>query len=236
MPVLEQILISVSSLCDDSHTVEFTNQRCVVKKDKCVVGIGERTGGMCSANLQQASERTFATPNVTGDVLEVWGSRLTRKVWKAITKMEQGGAVRGLDLNAGHSTNNCSHYDEGTIKYTLMRTNTALETRSGAVVHIKFEKLDVPSVVGAKYFVPFIDQASEQVSACHIRTKGEAPKLLKRYVCWVKQQKECRVKKIVLDGGKKYIKGTAKRQINGIMFCITASYAPEENGGAERMN
>lgn len=46
VPNVEHSLISVSGLCDDCHTVGLSEKNCVVKKNKNVIAIGERTGGM----------------------------------------------------------------------------------------------------------------------------------------------------------------------------------------------
>lgn len=49
---------------------------------------------------------------------------------------------------------------------------------------------------------------------------------------WVERQIDCRVKKIVLDRAKEYIKGTKELKANGTNICVTAGYISEENGRA----
>lgn len=72
VPDAEHSLNSVSSLCDDDATVDFTNRKCVVRKDRCMVGVGERAGKTHSVNLHQSIDKQIATSDITGDMLSVW--------------------------------------------------------------------------------------------------------------------------------------------------------------------
>lgn len=59
---VDHSLILVSSFCDEDHTVEFTNNMCVVGKKDCVNGVGGRAGGMYFVKLKRASDKSFGTP------------------------------------------------------------------------------------------------------------------------------------------------------------------------------
>lgn len=61
LPDIEHGLVSVSSLLEDCHMVEFTTSKCAVKKRNCVVDVARRTGGMLSVNLQRARNKEMAT-------------------------------------------------------------------------------------------------------------------------------------------------------------------------------
>lgn len=63
---IEHSLISVSSLCDNSHAVEFGNINCVVKKEGNVIVIGGRKGRMYLVKLPRTWERAMRTPVISG--------------------------------------------------------------------------------------------------------------------------------------------------------------------------
>lgn len=97
-------LISVSSLCDDDHTVEYTNQKCVAKKKNCLVDVGAQAGGMYSVNLYRAHDKSLLTTDVSGDMLHDRLSRLAHADRSSSTKMAQLVSVRGLYMTGAGST------------------------------------------------------------------------------------------------------------------------------------
>lgn len=94
----------------------------------------------------------------------------------------------------------------------------------------------VPSLAGTKFFVTFIDEASNHLRVAHRRNKGEAAYFLKRLVKWMELQTELNVKLNVLDGGKEYLEGAETLEADGIEIKKSAWYISQENGRAERMN
>lgn len=51
-------------------------------------------------------------------------------------------------------------------------SRTQLETRAGTVVHSDASEMNAPSLDGAKYFLRFVDVASENSRAAHMKSKG----------------------------------------------------------------
>lgn len=82
------------------------------------------------------------------------------------------------------------------------------------------------------YFVTFIDEGSCLVRAFLIKSKDEAVELLKRQDCWVERQSRCMVKKIMLVGGREYVKGSKDLEVQGIQSHPAALYTPQEKGKA----
>lgn len=95
-----------------------------------------------------------------------------------------------------------------------MKSPANFETRIGVLLHSGVTEMNVPSVGGAKYFVKCIGEKSGNFSACHVKTKAEAAGFLKRHACWFGRRTDFRVKKIVLDGGKEYIKKTNELEVD----------------------
>lgn len=79
-----------------------------------------------------------------------------------------------------------------------------------------------------KIFITSIDEAMRQLSACHMKEKRDAAELLKWHIVMVEQQTDCMVRKIVLDGRNKYIRGSKELQVYGIKITPGASYIPKK--------
>lgn len=62
---IDHSMIFVPNLFDYNQTVEFTNKKCIFKKDNCTVDVRERAGEKYCVNVQQLSEKAFAIVNVT---------------------------------------------------------------------------------------------------------------------------------------------------------------------------
>lgn len=62
----------------------------------------------------------------------------------------------------------------------------------------------------------FSEEDSEHVTAFRMKTKDVAAELMKRYVKWSERQTNRKLKKIVPDGGKEYLKGCASLVADGI--------------------
>lgn len=100
------------------------------------------------------------------------------------------------------------------MRNTPIKSRNILETRPGAVVHSDVAEMNDSSVGGARYFITFIDEASEHQGAGHMKTICEAAELLKLYILRLERQTDPVVKNIVLDGGKEYMKGSRELQID----------------------
>lgn len=105
---------------------------------------------------------------------------------------------------------------------TLMCSRTNLETRLGAVLHTYEAELSARSVRGAKYYVFSIDEASGNVSTCHMETRPEVAGFLKQSIHCVGLRTDCPVMKTLLEKGKEYIKETTEPVIDGIEVSVTA--------------
>lgn len=202
MPVHEHSLVYVSRLCDDGHTVEFKTNQCDVKRKDWAVGVCESAGGIYSVNLQRLVYKAMVTRDATGDILSVLNARIAHPDRGTINKVAKSGAVHGMEMAEGPSTNNCSTFVDGTMTNRPMCSPSIFEGRSSAVCHTDVVEMNVPSVGEDSYFVTFIDVASGYVSASHLETEGEAAEFLKRTVRRFKRQTGCVVKNILLDRGK----------------------------------
>lgn len=61
--------LSVSSLCDDCHKVEFSEKKWVVQKNGNVTTVGERMSGIYPVNLLGVFEKAMKTTEVSKEIL-----------------------------------------------------------------------------------------------------------------------------------------------------------------------
>lgn len=87
VPEVERRLDSGSSLYDNVHTIKFTDRNCPEKKKNCVVGFGERAGGMNFVKLQLGSRKVIAVAEDNGDRLSVYHARHAHADRNSIRKM-----------------------------------------------------------------------------------------------------------------------------------------------------
>lgn len=69
---IKHILVSVSKLSENNHTVEFMNDKCIVKESNWAVSVGERSGGIYFVILQRVNDKALATSHFLGYVMTVW--------------------------------------------------------------------------------------------------------------------------------------------------------------------
>lgn len=119
-------------------------------------------------------EKVLAASEGNGDTLSVWHSSLAHADRDAIRKMRQNNEVRGKDMTIPLAANTCSSGDEGTMPNTSIKSRAYPLTLAGASIHTRVAEGNVKSIGRAKYFVPFIGEASAPLGACHMKAKVEA--------------------------------------------------------------
>lgn len=97
----------MSNLCDDSHTVDFTNRKLVFEKDNSAVEAGKLVDRVYSIDIQRVIDTTMATLDATWDVLSVWHARLAHADQNAIKEIARSDAVQGSDMTKLRPTNSC---------------------------------------------------------------------------------------------------------------------------------
>nr|GEU54557.1 Gag-Pol polyprotein [Tanacetum cinerariifolium] len=106
------------------------------------------------------------------------------------------------------------------------------------LVHSDVWQAPVLSLVGAKYFVSFIDDYSRRCWVYPIKKKYDVFKVFKVYKAWVKLDSGKKIKCLRTDNESEYTGDefdTFCRQ-EGIKRQFTTAYTPQHNGVAERMN
>lgn len=114
-----------------------------------VIAIGHRTGGMYLADLRGTAENAIITPEVSGEMLRLWHSRLAHATKTAIKQTMALKAISGFDKVYLQPARSCSSCVEGTMPKTAMKLRVTLERQPSAVFPTNVAKISVTSIGGA---------------------------------------------------------------------------------------
>jgi transposase InsO family protein len=96
--------------------------------------------------------------------------------------------------------------------------------------------LEVQSIGGNHYFLPFIDEFTRYVWIYMIEKKSDVFTKFKKFKLQVEKESECSIKKLRTDGGGEYVSNEFAKfcEQEGIVHEVIAPYTPQHNGIAER--
>jgi transposase InsO family protein len=91
---------------------------------------------------------------------------------------------------------------------------------------------------GGRYFITFIDDYTRYDHVYLISHKSEALAFFKKFIIFIKNQLDIKVKALRTDRGRKYLSDKFKQMCEekGILRQLTIPYTPQQNGAAERRN
>ena len=201
-----------------------------------IVGTGNLWNGVYQVQFSRFLAKDKVSSAVTKSSADIWHTRIVHADKAAIERTAKEEAVAGIEDNTKIEGKSCSSCIIGKMANGSMRLRTTLDSRPGAVVHWDVAQIIVPSLGGNRYYVTFIDEASNYVRAVPLKKKFEASKELDRHVAWVQMQTGRSVVRILIDGGREYVKAAMIPQDEGIKVDNTSRYTLEENKLAERMN
>ena len=95
-----------------------------------------------------------------------------------------------------------------------------------------------PSLGGSKYVATFLDDFSRLSVVVPLPSKAEVIPTVKRIITMLETQSGQKLRKVRTDRGGEYLNNELKDFYisKGIVHQTTASYTPEQNGKAERLN
>jgi transposase InsO family protein len=98
--------------------------------------------------------------------------------------------------------------------------------------------LEVQSIGGNHYFLPFIDEFTRYVWIYMIEKKSDVFTKFKKFKLQVEKESECSIKKLRTDGGGEYVSNEFAKfcEQEGIVHEVIAPYTPQHNEIAERKN
>ncbi|CAK9800955.1 Retrovirus-related Pol polyprotein from transposon TNT 1-94 [Anthophora plagiata] len=238
VPELKTNLISVPKVVDSGRQVLFTKtQARVINPDGVTIAVANREGNLF---VMRSMAHSTALASQDNDEILEWHRRLGHLNETDLRKLKEKDMVRGLTLSQKDRLPTCEICIEN--KQSATPFPKVSNRRSKELVHRIHSDLCGPmrvkSVGGAAYFATFIDDASRWVKVCILKSKDEVKNAFKAYKALVENQTTRKIKILRTDNGLEYCGKEFTKYLEecGIKREQTASYSPQQNGVAERMN
>ncbi len=168
-------------------------------------------------------------------MLNLWHAGFVHADRRVIRHMAGIDLARGLELNEKVGLREYGPCVEATMVNGLMKSRTVVTSVPGTVIYTDFAEINVLSLDSAKYYVVIIDEDSVHVCAAHLKSKCDSASYKVKYVKWVERLAGNSVKRIVLDGGKGYLKAAKTLKSYGIDIDESVRYTIQKNGRPDRM-
>lgn len=234
-PDLAVNLLSVSEICSEGNTVEFSSQGCKIFNPKGQLLVT----GRVENGLYKLNAKTTAVANAVakgGSSIELWHRRLAHlniKSLKELRQMSTGIEFENEDLAV------CQPCLEGKEKRAPFSIN---EKRSSDVFELIHSDvcgfMEKTSLGGSRYFVTFIDDFSKKTFVYFLKAKDQVQEAFEDFKAYAENQTGKKIKVLRSDNGTEYNNKSMKRFLRnaGIEQEFTSAYNPEQNGRAERYN
>ncbi|XP_062103129.1 uncharacterized protein LOC133814150 [Humulus lupulus] len=236
---LKANLLSISQLCDDHYTVNFSKSTCLVKStDGCSVLSGTRSNDNC-----YMLDNTEVCSRVTLDKSDLWHYRLGHLNYRDLRKLVKLKAVRGVPDFKVSRERVCGPCQQGKqvrsshppIKMLL--TNRALE-----LLHIDLMgPMQTESLNGKRYVMVCVDDFTRYTWVQFIREKSDTFGVFSALCLRLQNEKVLKIAKVFRlrsDHGKEFENALFAEFCDhmGIAHEFSAPKTPQQNGVVERKN
>lgn len=240
VPQLESGLLSVSKITDSGYSVLFKRD-CVAVLDESneVVVQGERSGGLYVLKEEERTSLAVGQRH-TLDCQHTWHRRFGHRDPAVLDRLQKEALVTGLKLVKCGATMVCECCLEGKMaRLPYPQQSTRKTTQPLELIHTDLcGPMSNVTPGGNKYFLSLIDDYSRYIVVYLLKDKAEAKDCIKDFVRLVENKFGRKPKVIRSDRGGEFVNNDLKsfyRQ-EGIEMQLTAGYAPQQNGVAERRN
>lgn len=229
-------LLSVSQIVQNGNGVIFRNGKCeITNSEKQLIAFATLSNSVYV--LERPSDVNMMASTSNSKSLELWHKRLGHTNSRNMS-MIQNGIGTGVKFNGNPETfcETCvrGKHSRLPFKQSNTKTNEVLE-----LVHSDFcGPVEVDSLGGSKYFLTFLDDFSKKVFVYIIKTKSEVSAKFIEFKQLAENQTGKRIRILRSDNGKEYCNQGLLSVLNkfGIQHQLTATYSPQQNGKAERIN
>jgi transposase InsO family protein len=234
-------LFSVRQAKSTGAGVEFVGSTCIVKAPttrKASIRALPR-GGLYRFKTMHTSESAMAA--TAGETAQLWHRRFGHMGFDNMSKLPS--IVNGLKITAEEfkkagesSCEPCIMSKQHRIPFKSSNTKS---TRVLDLLHMDVcGHMQEPLLGGSKYVATFLDDFSRLSVVVPLSSKAEVIPTVKRIITMLETQSGQKLPKVRTDRGGEYLNNELKDFYisKGIVHQTTASYTPEHNGKAERLN
>ncbi|KAJ2914738.1 hypothetical protein MD484_g5685, partial [Candolleomyces efflorescens] len=176
---------------------------------------------------------TFVPPKLTA---ALWHCRLGHPGREAVRSVLQGGVVDGVTSVDSDLTFKCVDCIRGRFPALPFDNNGNRFESPGALMHIDTCGPFPVRTMGCRYFIVVLDDATNFSWTCLMKTRDQAFGFFKFVEARLLTLLDKRVIRVRLDGAAELCKGVLEEHFRaqGISYQVTARYAHQQNGKAER--
>ena len=243
VPKINGLLISMSQILENYEVKHDKNDHSIMHENVIIATAETRRGiivltNVCSFNTNNtACYNTHTTKQNNKNIL--WHRRFNHLNYNYIKKLKTNNTNnKNFDFNVKIDNPLCSECIRGKQVEKHFKISSSRATKPFDLIHTDVCQSSSPSVSNKKYFITFLDDHTSFLWTVPIEHKSDVTSVIKNFVRSVKNRFGKNIKTIRSDKGGEYINHVlntffAKR---GITHQTSATYTPQQNGRAERVN
>ena len=173
---------------------------------------------------------------------ERWHRRYGHLSWSGLAKLARSGSVAGMDVPAEVFEQLAREEPCETCELTkhVSKSYPATGSRATApldLIHTDIWQGDRPGRGGIKYMLTVLDDYSKFARVVMMKSKSDAPACLAEVIREWECQLGRKVKEVQSDRGREFLSDGMQAffKERGIVHLTSATYTPQQNGAAERV-
>lgn len=238
VPRLKHNLVSVPALTKDGNRVVFEPDGTVTltDNDKNSYEIGYKVGDLY--HLLTSREAYLTAVKQGEDLFTIWHHRLGHpgiNILQTISKYVDGVGDL-IPPSSAKICEGCAHAKSHRLPFPKTAENRAKQVLER--VHSDLCGPLPPSLIGSRYIVTFIDDASRYAHLYFVEHKNDTFGIFQQFQALVERQTGQSIKILRSDGGGEYVNHEMRNYLlkHGIHHETTTANTPQQNGVAERYN
>ncbi|GJT39427.1 retrovirus-related pol polyprotein from transposon TNT 1-94 [Tanacetum coccineum] len=236
-------LFSVGQFCDSDLEVAFRRNTCFVRNLEGVDLLkGNRSTNLYTINLH---EMASASPiclmaRATSTKSWLWHQRLSHLNFDTITDLAKNDLVTGLPKFKYHKEHLCSSCEQGKSKRASHPPKPVPNSKQRLhLLHMDLcGPMRIASINGKRYVLVIVDDYSRYTWVHFLRSKDEAPEVIKTFLKRITVLLQSPVIIIRTDNGTEFKNQILKEYFDsvGISHQASSVRTPQQNGVVERRN
>ncbi|KAJ9561581.1 hypothetical protein OSB04_006741 [Centaurea solstitialis] len=240
---LSHNLFSASQFCDGYNIVLFSIINClIINSDGVVIFEGRRFYNLYVVDFPviDSSKPVCLFSKATKGESWLWHRRFSHQNFSDISKLANGGLVKGLPKLTFDRDSLCPACQMGKMKRSSHKSKTESSCQSPLeMIHMELcGPMRIQSISGKKYILIMVDEYSRYTWLEFLRMKSEAPELIIKFIKRIQVLLQLPVRKIRSDNGTEFKNATLDAYLTsvGISHNFSGAYTPQQNGVVERRN
>ncbi|KAJ9544346.1 hypothetical protein OSB04_024053 [Centaurea solstitialis] len=240
---LSHNLFSASQFCDGYNIVLFSIINClIINSDGVEIFKGRRFYNLYVVDFPviDSSKPVCLFSKATKGESWLWHRRFSHQNFSDISKLANGGLVKGLPKLTFDRDSLCAACQMGKMKRSSHKSKTESSCQSPLeMLHMDLcGPMRIQSISGKKYILVMVDEYSRYTWLEFLRMKSEAPELIIKFIRRIQVLLQLPVRKIRSDNGTEFKNATLDAYLTsvGISHNFSGAYTPQQNGVVERRN